>query len=90
MVEIIYLGANEVEVVDKETNLDGLTYLIGKVVNPTFKDRPFLTICESVVDYSDQKIPHFHTGHYDMNLMDATYDFYKRLGYTYKSYVEDY
>ena len=86
MLDIIYLGANEVEVVDRETNLDGLTYIIGKVVNPTFKDRPFLTICES----SNEKIPYFHTGHYDMNLMDATHDFYKRLGYTYKSYVEDY
>jgi len=87
MAEIIYLGANEVEVVDRETNLHGLTYVIGKVVNPTFKDRPFLTICESVMDYSDRNvtpsmmIPHFHTGHYDMNLMDATNDFYKRLGY---------
>jgi hypothetical protein len=81
MADIIYLGANEVEVVDRETNLHDLTYVIGKVVNPTFKDRPFLTICESVMDYSGQKIPHFHTGHYDMNLMDATNDFYRRLGY---------
>ena len=77
MVEIIYLGANEVEVVDRETNLNDLTYVIGKVVNPTFKDRPFLTICES----SNEKIPYFHTGHYDMNLMDAANDFYRRLGY---------
>ena len=78
MVEIIYLGTNEVEVVDRETNLHGLTYVIGKAVNPTFKDRPFLTIAKDVME-DGQVI--YYTGHYDMNLMDAANDFYRRLGY---------
>ena len=83
----IYLGANEVEVVDRETNNKGNTYLICKVVRPTFPDRPFMTICEDKLDSGGYT---YYSGHYDMNLMDAVSDFYSRLDYTYKSYVEDY
>ncbi len=78
--KVVYLGVNEVEVVDRETNLNGLTLMIGKVVDPTFPDRPFLTICEEVEGGA------YHTGHYDMNLMDAANDFYRRLGYLREDY----
>ena len=78
MVEIIYLGINEVQVVDRETNAFGSTYVIGKVVNPTFKDRPFLTIAKDVME-DGQVI--YYTGHYDMSLRDAVENFYRRLGH---------
>ena len=84
MFETTYIGMTEVMVVDRETNDTGNTYIICKVLNPTFKDRPFMTIAEDVME--DGQVTHY-SGHYDMNLMDACADFYKRLGY--KLYVDD-
>ena len=78
MVEITCIGINEVQVVDRETNAFGSTYIICKVLKPTFDDRPFMTICEDVME--DGNITRYG-GHYDMNLMDAVDDFYRRLGY---------
>ena len=71
-----YIGMTEVLVVDRETNDYGNTYIICKVLNPTFEDRPFMTIAEDVMD--NGKITRY-SGHYDMNLMDACEDFYRRL-----------
>ena len=78
MFETTCIGMTEVMVVDRETNDTGNTYIICKVLNPTFKDRPFMTIAEDVME--DGQVTHY-SGHYDMNLMDACADFYKRLGY---------
>ena len=76
MFETTYIGIKEVMVVDRETNDTGNTYIICKVLNPTFEDRPFMTIAEDVMD--NGKITRY-SGHYDMNLMDACEDFYRRL-----------
>ena len=50
MFETTCIGMTEVMVVDRETNDTGNTYIICKVLNPTFKDRPFMTIAEDVMD----------------------------------------
>jgi hypothetical protein len=84
MFETTYIGIKEVMVVDRETNNKGNTYIICKVLNPTFKDLPFMTIAEDVMDNGKTTR---YSGHYDMNLMDACADFYKRLGYP--LYVDD-
>ena len=76
MYNCTYIGMTEVLVVDRETNDYGNTYIICKVLNPTFEDRPFMTIAEDVMD--NGKITRY-SGHYDMNLMDACEDFYRRL-----------
>ena len=78
MFETTCIGMTEVMVVDRETNDTGNTYIICKVLNPTFEDRPFMTIAEDVMDNGTVTR---YSGHYDMNLMDACADFYKRLGY---------
>jgi hypothetical protein len=78
MYNCTYIGMTEVLVVDRETNNSGNTYIICKVLNPTFEDRPFMTIAEDVMDNGTVTR---YSGHYDMNLMDACADFYKRLGY---------
>jgi len=82
--QVICIGMTEVLVVDRETNDYGNTYIICKVLNPTFEDRPFMTIAEDVME--DGQVT-YYSGHYDMNLMDACADFYKRLGYP--LYVDD-
>jgi len=84
MYNCLYIGMTEVLVMDRETNDTGNTYIICKVLNPTFKDRPFMTIAEDVMDDGQYT---YYSGHYDMNLMDACADFYKRLGYP--LYVDD-
>ena len=71
-----YIGMTEVLVWGRETNDYGNTYIICKDLNPTFEDRPFMTIAEDVMD--NGKITRY-SGHYDMNLMDACEDFYRRL-----------
>jgi hypothetical protein len=78
MNENICIGANEVQVIERKTNLAFNTYLICKVLRPTFSRSPFMTICES----DNQGTPYYHSGHYDMSLMDACKDFYKRLGWS--------
>ena len=78
LVEITCIGINEVQVVDRKTNSFGLTYIICKVLKPTFEDRPFMTICEDVME--NGKITRY-SGHYDMSLRDAVENFYRRLGY---------
>jgi len=77
MYNCIYIGMTEVLVVDRETNDTGNTYIICKVLDPTFKDRPFMTIAEDVMDNGEYT---YYSGHYDMNLMDACEDFHRRLG----------
>ena len=72
-----YIGMYEVLVWGRETNDYGNTYIICKVLNPTFEDRPFMTIAEDVME--NGKITRY-SGHYDMNLMDACEDFHRRLG----------
>ena len=77
MYNCIYIGMTEVLVVDRETNDTGNTYIICKVLDPTFKDRPFMTIAEDVMENGQVT---YYSGHYDMNLMDACKDFHRRLG----------
>ena len=49
-------------------------YILGKFANPTFSDKAYFT-----VGYvTNNGISDYFSGHYDMNLIDATNDFIKR------------
>ena len=62
----IILGGKTALVIEKSSE-----YILGKFDNPTFDDKPYFTIA-----YHEDS---FFSGHYDLNIIDATNDFVNRI-----------
>ena len=64
--DIIVLGGKTALVIEQSSE-----YILGKFYAPTFEDKPYFTIGH----FQDS----YFSGHYDMNLIDATNDFVNRI-----------
>ena len=64
------------EVIGFDTRKAGDFVFLIKRSNPTFADRPYMTVCGSMMDTNGAS---FYWGHYDMTQESAHNDFQERI-----------